>query len=113
MPSDFAVFPRLKGLHVQEAESFQEGLQALYEALKEGLQPDEEIAAFYEGGKEVIRVHEIKMVGAERSVLFLAGIDESGRRTAVAGHFTSMNIIYRTVKLEKEKERTPIGFSKE
>jgi len=100
--------PQVKRPHVQEAESFREGLKLLYESLQRGQQEDEEIAAFYETARDTIRVREIKMAGD--SVLILAGKDGSGNLTAVAGHFSSINIIYKKIKLEKEKERIPIGF---
>jgi hypothetical protein len=96
--------------HIQEAESFQAGIETLYEALKRAQQPDEEIALFYESGKETVRVHGIKM--ANDSVLVLTGKDSSGNLVAVAGHFTSINIIYRKLKISPDAKRTPIGFSK-
>jgi len=76
--------------------------------MKRGLEDDEEIAVFYETSKETVRVDRIKM--ACNSVLILAGEDMEGNRTAVAGHFKSMNLIYKKVKLGDKKQRTPIGF---
>jgi hypothetical protein len=49
------------------------------------------------------------------SLLILTGLDGAGHPTAVAGHFTSMNVIYRKIKLvgdEQKQKRIPIGFSK-
>jgi hypothetical protein len=96
-------------IHVQEAELFRKGLEALYESMVPGLKGDEEIAIFYETGKETIRVSHLKM--ASNSVLILTGEDENGNGTAVAGYFKSMQLIYKKLKLGEKKERTPIGFS--
>jgi len=39
---------------------------------------------------------------ANDSVLVLTGEDSSGNRVAVAGHFSSINIIYRKLKIGPE-----------
>jgi len=109
--SDFrlARMPHIEPIYVQEAERFQKGLALLYESMVPGLKPDEEIAIFYETGKETIRVTHLKM--ASNSVLILTGRDENGNGTAVAGHFKGVNLIYKKLKLGETKQRTPIGFS--
>ncbi len=96
-------------LHVQESKAFQEGLKTLYETLQASQRDDEEIAVFYEAGKDTIRVYRIQMTADV--VLVLAGLDGAGNPTAVAGHFKSMNLVYKKIKrTEPQKERTPIGF---
>ena len=100
----FANIPVARPPHVADAESFRAGLQALYQALQQGQAQDEEIAAFYGN----IRVYHIKMLS--NSVLILEGLDDTGRQVAVAGHFTSVHLIYTKIKLTPEKKRTPIGF---
>jgi hypothetical protein len=109
--SDFRLprMPHIEPVYVQEAERFQKGLAALYESIVPGLKPDEEIAIFYETAKETIRVTHLKM--ASDSVLILTGRDENGNGTAVAGHFKSMHLIYKKLKLGDKKQRTLIGFS--
>src|SRR5437899_187702 len=104
-----ANIPIARPPHVLEAESFRAGLRTLYETLQVNQKDDEEIAAFYETGKETIRVHSIQIQA--NCVLILVGTDEVGNSLAVAGHFSSVNLIYRKIKLGPEKKRIPIGFS--
>ena len=93
--------------HLEEAKLFQKGLRSV--SIEPGLKTDEEIAIFYETGKETIRVTHLKM--ASDSILLLTGKDENGNGTAVAGHFKSKHLIYKKLKLGDMKQRTPIGFS--
>jgi hypothetical protein len=109
--SDFRLprIPHIDPVYVQEAERFQKGLAVLYDSMVPGLKPDEEIAIFFETGKETIRVTHLKM--ASDSVLILTGRDENGNGSAVAGHFKGMHLIYKKLKLGETKQRIPIGFS--
>lgn len=91
--------------HVIEAENFRKSLKTIYEALQQGLQQDEEVAAFYGN----VRVYNIKMLS--NSVLTLDGIDGGGNHVLVAGHYSSVHLVYTKLKLTPEKKRTPIGFS--
>ena len=99
----FASIP--KPPHVFEAESFRAGLKEIYERLQLTQEADEEIAAFYGN----IRVYHIKMMA--NSVLILEGENDAGTHVVVAGHFTSVHLIYTKLKLAPKKKRTPIGFS--
>lgn len=101
----FANIPVARPPHVLEAQSFREGLKAIYETLQSGQESDEEIAAFYGN----IRVYHIKMLS--NTILLLEGEDEHGTHVVVAGHFTSVHLIYTKLKLTPEKKRKPIGFS--
>ena len=58
--------------HLEEAKLFQKGLRSV--SIEPGLKTDEEIAIFYETGKETIRVTHLKM--ASDSILLLTGKDE-------------------------------------
>lgn len=93
--------------HIMEAESFRAGLKTIYETMQQGLEKDEDIAAFYGN----IRVYHIKMLS--KSVLILEGLDDRGEHVLVAGHYSSVHLVYTKLKLTPEKKRTPIGFSTE
>jgi len=99
------VSPVAKPPHELEAENFRNGLRTIYETLQHGLEKDEEIAAFYGN----IRVYHIKMLS--NCVLTLDGEDETNTHVIVAGHFTSIHLIYTKLKLTPEKKPKPIGFS--
>lgn len=102
--------PEITPFHIQEAERFQEGLENLYDRLQRDLQPDEEIAIYYDSTKERIRITNILM--SAKSVLIVAGRDPVGNETYAAGYYKSMNLIYKKIKIIGEtKERTRIGFS--
>lgn len=107
--TSFARLPEMsvKPPHVFEAESLRAGLKTIYEAMQQGLQKDEEVAAFYGN----VRVYHIKMLS--NSILVLEGLDESGTQVLVAGHYSSVHLVYTKIKLTPEKKRTPIGFSTE
>lgn len=94
---------------VTQSQLFHKGLRSVYQSIEPGLKPDEEIAILYETGKETIHVTNLKI--ESDSVLLLTGKDENGNGTAVAGHFKSMHLIYKKLKLGDMKQRTPIGFS--
>lgn len=92
----------------QDAENFQQGLRLVYETWQRSLREDEEIAGFYEGAKGVIRVYTVHLVSYP--VLILIGWDEEGNKVTVAGHYTSMSLTYRKVRVGPDNKRIPIEF---
>lgn len=102
------VMPRIKPISVQQAESFQEGIEEVIDEMQTALGPDEELWVYYTNGLELIRVKHIYM--SSTNVAVISGTDAEGNEARVVAHYNALQFVCKAVKTT-EREKVKIGFS--
>jgi hypothetical protein len=101
--------PKITPMHVQEAERFRDSFQEIKRGLTELLKPNEELALYYFTGMEDIRVYHVQMM--KDTLVLLYGYDSSRNYTCALVRVGEVKLVFKRLKLDEKKERTPIGFS--
>jgi len=91
------------------ASYFYKNFEIQYTELKQGLQANQQIAAYcYLPANEVIRVEHVGW--ANPNMIVLHGLDSSGDTTVACLHMSATNLVLKVIPIEKPAKRRPIGF---
>jgi hypothetical protein len=90
------------------ADTFYEQIRTHVEAMQKKLKKDEQLLIYHNAGGQPIL---ITSVGFQNpSMIVLNGLDAMGDECRVLSHMTSIQLVVRVIKVDKQQKRRHIGF---
>jgi len=90
------------------ADTFYEQIRTHVEAMQKNLKKDEQLLIYHNAGGQPILVTSIGFQNP--SMIVLHGLDAMGNECCVLSHLTSVQLVVRVMKVDKQQKRRRIGF---